>query len=1123
MMNFEFLKGKKGFRMLAHFTSDAETFAVSHPDMSAISARKSLEWIVKTFYVKKYGKCREATLFDLIQDNRFSGYIDATTISCIHLVRQIGNNAAHGERIKKTEAIKALEALYYTIREIMRFFGESETYPDFNKEAYVPIGEKPVIKLADIQFKGIKEEEIKEEDIKASASEIPLLSTEVTKTHTPPIDFTEAETRRIFIDQALKEAGWQMFHTDGAIKPGMACVEIKLEGMPNESGIGYADYVLFDDDNRPLAVVEAKRACKDEEEGRIQAIRYADCMERIWGIRPVIFYTNGYAIQMIDGTGAPSRRVFGYYTKQELHSLIVRRDLRKIEDTRIDPNISDRYFIQSATTAVCEAFNAFHRKALVVMATGTGKTRCAISIVDVLQRAHWVKNILFLADRKELVRQAKNAFKKYLPDYTISAFSEEEKEKRDYNAHIVLSTHKTLLNLIDVEDKKFGIGRFDLVIIDECHRSVYNRYKAIFNYFDSMLLGLTATPREQVDDDTYKLFDMEKGKPTYAYDYQTAVAEDYLVNYFLLDRTTNLLKNGLKHDDLSPEEQEEYENLFVDDDGNFPQQINKEDFMRNVMNVNTIDLVLNTLMDEGLYIKSGERLGKTIIFAAKHEHAQMIVDRFKYLYPELAGKGFCELVDYRVNYVETVIDDFKHPEKMPVIAVSVDMLDTGVDIPEITNLVFFKRVFSVIKFWQMIGRGTRTCKNLNVFSPTKAFFKLEDEDATVSRHEHKQGFYLFDFCDNFDFFSMNPDGRKLGTSLSLTQRIFNLKLEMVYELQKLEHQENEEHKKYYEKWREECFSIVKGLNRNHINVRYNLKYVEKYSQAEAWNYLSVIDLKELQKVITPLVSSEDSVEDAKSFDVWLFNMELTEIIGEDDYSKAIQKVTDACEKLLDKTTIPEVKAKVGFLKEILTNEFWSIISVSKLEKIRTELRDIIHHIKEEAKPMVETNFVDVVIPKEGKNLIPQFKNYKRRVLDYLTDNMDHPVVQKIRYIESLTIEDMKELEHIFWEELGTQADYAETFKGEPIAAFVRRIVGLDNSAVQKMLGRFLQIYEFNSMQEEFIHQIVNYVRQNGDIVPGNLINNDPFRSVEYTELFEEKTKAVYDIVKTFHNAIYIGA
>ena len=1118
MRNFEFLKGKSGFRLLARFTSDAEMFAMSHPDMSAISSRKALELLVKIFYTKKYGRCREASLFDLIQDARFSSYMDDVTISCIHLVHQIGNNADYGEHIRRNEAIKSLEALYYTVREVMRFFGESGTYPEFDKEAYTSTTEKPKVNLVDIQ-KG----DIKEADVEAEAADAPALSVEVKTTAKPPIDFTEADTRRIYIDQALKEAGWEVLQTNGTIKPGAAGVEIKLEGVLNSSGTGYADYVLFDDDNRPIAVVEAKRTSKDEEEGKAQAIQYADCIEHIWGQRPVVYYTNGYAIKMIDGTGAPSRRVFGYYTKQELHSLIVRRELRKIADTRINPSISDRYFIQNAATAVCDAFNDFRRKALVVMATGTGKTRCAISIVDVLQRAHWVKNVLFLADRKELVRQAKTAFTQHLPDYTISALSEEGGEDRDYDANIILSTYPTMLGLIDGDEKRFGIGRFDLVIVDECHRSIYNRYKAIFHYFDCLMLGLTATPREQVEDDTYRLFDMPKGEPTFFYKYRTAVEEGYLVDYVPLDRTTNLMKNGLKYDDLSDEEKEQYEELFSDEEGNFPKAISKDEFLRNVMNEDTIDLVINTLMSEGIYIDNGERLGKTIIFASKHDHAQMIVDRFKVLYPQLAGMGFCELVDYRVSAVEKVIDDFKTPDKMPVISVSVDMLDTGIDVPEIVNLVFFKRVFSSIKFWQMVGRGTRTCKNLNVFSPSKDFFTHISDDNTVDSHDNKQGFYIFDFCDNFDFFSICPDGRKLRSGLSLTQRIFNLKLEMIYELQKLQHQENEEHKQYYDKWREECFAIVKALNRNRVSVRYNLKVVDKYSQAESWDYLSMIELKELTKSITPLVTAELGIEDAKSFDVWLFNMELAEIVGEEDYSKAIQKVTEACEKLLDKTTIPDVKAKKDFLKEVLTETFWTDITLSKLEKVRAELRDIIHHIKEKNKPRKKGKFKDNVIPKEGKQLTPQIKNYRRRVLDYLTDHIDHPVVQKIRHIETLSYADLRVLETLFWKELGTQEDYNETFKGEPVAAFVRKIVGLDTEAVNKLMAQYLRLYEFTAMQEEFIHQIVNYVRQNGDIVPNNLLNSDPFRTIEYTELFEEKTRAVYDIIKVLHGAINVTA
>lgn len=1112
-MNFDFLKHRPGFRVLANFASEAETFAVSHPAISATSARKALETLVKTFYKKKYGQCRIASLFDLIQDAQFSAYMDETQLSAIHLVRSIGNNATHGERINKSEAIKSLEALYYATREIMRFFGDPADYPRFDSAVYVKSEVKPTSTV----------EEIEKTKVEVTGEGVPAVDTSAVsgeKTAKAPIDFTEAETRRIYIDAALREAGWKICHTEGAVKPGEACIETRLEGMPNSSEVGFADYVLFDDDNRPLAVIEAKRTCKDENEGSKQAKLYANCIERIWGIRPVIFYTNGYVIKMVDGTGAPARRVFGYYTKEELHSLIVRRDLRKITDTRINPEISDRYFIQNAATAVANCFNNLSRKALVVMATGTGKTRCAISIVDVLQRANWVKNVLFLADRKTLVGQAATAFKTYLPSSSISALSEEKNDERDYSAKIILSTYKTLLNLIDSDDKKFGIGRFDLIIVDECHRSVYNRYKAIFNYFDSLMLGLTATPREQVDASTYELFEMGKGEPTFAYDYATAVSEDYLVNYYPMDKTTNLLKNGLKYEDLSDEQKEEYEHLFADEDGNFPSQLNKEAFLSQVMNNDTIDLVLNTLMTEGLYVNSGERLGKTIIFASKHEHAQRIVDRFKFLYPE-KGDTFCQLIDYSVNYAQTIIDDFKVPEKEPIIAVSVDMLDTGVDVPEIVNLVFFKRVFSVIKFWQMIGRGTRTCKGLNVTSPSREFFKLQSDDATVERHEDKQGFYIFDFCDNFEFFSIHPDGRKLGTGVSLSQRIFNLKIEMIYELQKAEHQENADHKAYYEKWRSECHKLVKNFNRNLVNVKYNLKFVDKYSQEDTWNYLSIFDVKEIQKTITPLISAVDIEENAKFFDVWLFKMELEEIIGENDYSKAIQKVTDVCEELLDKTTIPAVKVKEPFIKEALTTEFWSEITIDKLERVRTELRDLMKFLSTGPTPIIDTNFPDVVITKQGtRPLIPQFKNYKRRVEDYLAENVDLPVIQKIRNVEKLNAEDIKQLEHILWEVLGSKQDYEHTFQGEPLGVLVRKIVGIENEAVNKIHAQFLAQYNFSPKQEEFIKMIISYVRQNGDVAMADLINKEPFKRVDFIVLFGDKTKAVYDLVNTYHQAVY---
>lgn len=543
------------------------------------------------------------------------------------------------------------------------------------------------------------------------------------------------------------------------------------------------------------------------------------------------------------------------------------------------------------------------------MATGTGKTRCAISIVDVLQKCNWVKHVLFLADRTALINQAKNAFSKHLPDSSICVLSNEKEESRDYNARIMLSTYQTMINLIDCEEKKFGIAKFDLIIVDECHRSVYNKYGAIFNYFDSLLLGLTATPREQVDSSTYELFNLPKGEPTFSYDYETAVKEGFLVDFHAFERTTKLLKSGLRYDELTKEEQEQYENLFADEDGNLPKQIDGEEFRKRIMNIDTIDNVLQTLMNEGMRVNGGEKLGKTIIFAANHFHAEKIVDRFNTLYPELGGKGFCKLIDNYVNYAQTLIDDFSKKDVEPTIAVSVDMLDTGIDVPEVVNLVFFKRVFSKIKFWQMIGRGTRTCKELNVYSPSKEYFEKNDDSSPVISHQDKQGFYIFDFCDVFEFFRKNPDGREAKTALNLSQKIFELKLDMIFELQKAEHQGNEEHKAFYEKYKEECFNKVKKLNRNLINVKTSLKFVDKYSDIKAWDYIALLELKEMKKQLTPLIDANSDEEESKYFDLWIFNMELEEITGDKDYSKAIQKVTTICDALTDKFSIPEVASK----------------------------------------------------------------------------------------------------------------------------------------------------------------------------------------------------------------------
>ncbi|MBQ3927026.1 MAG: DEAD/DEAH box helicase family protein, partial [Clostridia bacterium] len=621
--------------------------------------------------------------------------------------------------------------------------------------------------------------------------------------------------------------------------------------------------------------------------------------------------------------------------------------------------------------------------------------------------------------------------------------------------------------MIDCEDRKFGIAAFDLIVVDECHRSIYNKYRAIFHYFDALILGLTATPREQVDASTYDAFELPDGEPTFSYDLETAVHEGYLVNFHPFERTTKLLKNGLKYAELSEDEKKEYEAAFGLI-GDIPEEISNKLFYEQIINTDTIDLVWNCLMTEGLRVDSGERLGKSVVFAVNHRHAQAIVEEFKKQYPEL-GDDYCQLIDNQVKYADDIIEKFKVPDGNPIIAVSVDMLDTGIDVPEILNLVFFKRVYSKIKFWQMLGRGTRTCRNLNVVSPRKNFFAGAGTETVVDENgvdncTDKQGFYVFDFCDVFEFFGAHPDGKTAKSVKSISQKIFDCKTEIVKELQGFEHQENEDHKKYYLQYRDELHTKVKNLNRHLVNVRSALKMVDKYSLGESWQSLSALGVKEIQTFISPLMDTDGADEMTAAFDLWLFNMELTEIIGEKDYTKAIDSVVAICNLLLQKLTVPAVAARKEHLIDFVKAEYWVNRTIDKLERVRIQVRDLLKYLDRGPVLNLVTGFEDTLIEKQGGHIpvTPDFRNYKQKVLDYLIEHSDSPVLEKIKTLQPITVEEVKELEDILFNKLGTRDDFNRYAKDMSVGAFIRQLIGLDNEAINKLLFEWENKYQFNS-------------------------------------------------------------
>ena len=598
-----------------------------------------------------------------------------------------------------------------------------------------------------VDTKKIKEQESllgeKDAEIEALRQQIEQMASQITAAKDQrqqdrtfvAADLSEFKTRKIYIDVDMKQMGWKFTGADADVQE-----EYPVEGMAGVVGqMGYVDYVLFGKDGLPLAVVEAKRSSKDPNIGRKQAVLYADCLERKFGRRPMMFTTNGFETYFWDDQSSPQRRVSGIFSKDDLQKLMNRRTERMdLMTIPIDDRITDRYYQKEAIRAVCEQIGLGFRKHLLVMATGTGKTRTASSLTDVLSRGKHVTNILFLADRTALVKQAKDDFKNYLPDMSLCNLCS---NKDDRSARIVFSTYPTVLNAIDDTKTKngqrlFTPAHFDLIIIDESHRSIFKKYRAIFEYFDAIMVGLTATPKTDVDRNTYDFFEMEHGIPTYAYDYETAVYQDHvLVPYYNYEVKTKFLENGITYDDLSDEDKERFEDDFIED-GLMPDFIPSAQLNKFVFNETTVDTVLQDLMERGIRVAGGDRLGKTIIFAQNKRHAEFILERFNKLYPKYHGT-FAQRVICDDTYAQTIIDDFKVPDKEPIIAVSVDMMDTGIDVPQCVNLVFSKKVRSKAKFWQMIGRGTRLCKGLTC------------TDQIDGEYTDKKRFLIFDYCGNF--------------------------------------------------------------------------------------------------------------------------------------------------------------------------------------------------------------------------------------------------------------------------------------------------------------------------------------------------------------------------------------
>lgn len=1095
MTNFDFLKNYSEFECFANIAIQAEELYPKYLDSSVASCHRALEASIKwMFSVDKmlvtWRNPETVTLSNLMHTYQFRELIGRDLFEKINFIRKKGNDVKHKLNIQITkgqcevclknlfEFLDYISCLYikgYEQKKYVAAYLANENEAVNVDKAW---GEEEVsYQELLIQNKG-KEETYTEERQKNKEK------------YNPPYEITEYETRKIYIDDMLSDGGFRLGKD--------WLEEYEIDEMPNNAGKGFADYVLFDDFNVPLAVVEAKRYSVDPATGRRQAKLYADFLEKKYNRRPIVFLTNGFDTRIIDND-YNEREVSAIYSKKDLEKQF-KLNRNEIKYFKINDLITDRYYQKEAIQRVCEDFSKKRRKALLVMATGSGKTRTVASIIDVLQQVNWVENILFLTDRTALITQAKRAFTQYLPNLTLTNLVSDD---YDPHARCIFSTYQTMINKIDeLKDEHgrvFSPGHFDLIIIDEAHRSIYKKYKDIFMYFDSLIIGLTATPKDEVVKNTYDEFGLEKGIPTYAYELEQAVKDKWLVDYKTIEVTTKFVSDGISYDNLSDDEKEEYEETFVEEDGMIPDKICNTAINEWVFNKDTIKKVINELMTKGLRVDCNTKVGKTIIFAENHKHAEAIFKEFNKEYPEL--KSFVEVIDNTIKYSQSLIDDFSEKDKMPQIAISVDMLDTGIDVPEILNLVFFKKVYSKSKFHQMIGRGTRLCPGL-----------IDGED--------KKGFIIFDFCDNFNFFRMNKKTAESGLHGTLQSNLINVKTEIVYKLQEPDFKE-EIYVELRKALVKEITESIQKIEISSFRAKQHLKAINEFIEVYRYNYLSYQDVITIKDEIAPLIEATEEQYYTIHFDYLIYVMELA-YLKKCNATRQVNTVIKLAKNLSNISNIVDIQRKQELLDSIINTDYIKKGDIGVLEHIRTELRDLMKYITKSVRDIKFTNFTDEILKiEENEGLQLQsnsLDDYKKKFESYLKEHQNDECIKKIKNNEVLTEKDIKELDEIVNKTLGSKETYEKGYEGKPLTALIRSINGLDMNVAKTLFSQFLDEKKYNANQIYFINQIIEYIVENGYMEDITILKSAPFNSYgSLVELYGNDMNVFYEIKQIIAN------
>lgn len=1120
-INFGFLR--ESCPELADLAGFAESYAYSDPSSALVKLRSFAEAMVSRIFDRMgLAKPYEGGLNDWLRTSGFQDSVHPAVVSKLHALRTNGNKAAHGKQVTSQTVLWLLEEAHtLSTWFYISFCGaKKEDCPGFIKVAPEMLDSKAELKREKraILEKMAKQEaemaklldeleKTRSQAVKAEKSKEEIQSLlENSQQVANAMDLSEEATRLRYIDEMLSDAGWVVCNSEDKSKHEGASIaerEVEVPHQPTNSGMGSADYVLWDDNGKPLAVVEAKKVGHNVEKGRQQARIYADGLEKKFGQRPIIIYTNGIDIRLWnDAAGEVPRAVYGMYSKDSLQRILQRNQQRKdLRNLAPDQSIvgGSRLFQLEAIARVCEHFQNNHRKALIVQATGTGKTRVSIGLTKLLIEAGWVRRVLFLCDRRELRKQALGAFKEYLPSEPRTILT--SKSKDDLDHHIFLATYPSMMKTYQT----FDVGFFDLIVADESHRSIYNRYKPLFDYFDCLQVGLTATPvKFQLLRNTFRVFQCENEKPTFFYSYPEAIKDTppTLVPFKVITHTTKFLRKGIRYSELSEEQKAEVEDQGLDSDSI---DYSKEQVDKQVFNKDTDRKVIRNLMENGIKKADGQTLGKSIIFARSHAHAILLQELFDEMYSQYGGT-FCAVIDNYIDRAEQLIDDFKDPQNDLTIAISVDMLDTGIDVPEVVNLVFAKPVKSYVKFWQMIGRGTRLCSNL--FGPG----------------DHKTHFQIFDHWGNFEFFDERTQEEEPANPKSLMQYLFESRIELAETA--LAQQDSDS----FEQAIQLIQKDVAALPEKTIAVKEKWRQKRSMEDARTLQAFEATTIHTLKQDIAPLMTWMDikGSTPAYRFDLLMTRLQKHHLAGSPQFDDAKAQLEDLVFQL--PINLNQVKSKKAYIDQVRSAEFWKNVSRQELEDLRQNLRGIVHHVKKTTAPRPEPTVMDLSdvaeeaaeykVKLEGLELVA-YKAEVKRVLDQLFEQ--NIALQKIKAGKAVTQNELEDLASkvLLRDPKLKIDDLLNHYPNEEnrIDLAIRSIIGMDADAVNRQFQAFTEKYpQLSAHQLRFLSLLKNHIAQFG-LIELDLLYEEPFTSIdeEGVEGVFTKSEQIDDLLELLTN------